>query len=310
METEKDLGALLLFVEIVDAGNLSKAARRLRMSRANVSYRLTQFERHLGHELLRRTNRLVEPTEMGRRLYAHGCIVRDELQAARESITSSDVGLRGRVRLSLPSGYGALVMTPWLFAFKRLYPGIALEVMFDNRVENLLRDEVDVAVRVMPNPPQNLVARQMREIRYIACASAAWARDHAMPTHLEDLRHVPLLTSSASGRKLHLTGFLGEAQHQVLLEPTLISENFLFLRDAVLAGLGVGILPDYVMADDIRTRKAMTCLSQWRLCVFGSRMYMLYMPGNLRAKAMTTFIEFILERAGALSNLAQSPPSA
>jgi len=308
METEKDLGALLLFVEIVDAGNLSEAARRLRMSRANVSYRLTQFERRLGHALLRRTNRLVEPTEIGRRLYAHGCIVRDELHAARESITSSDTGPKGRVRLSLPSGYGFLVMKKWLFAFNHLYPGIALEVTFDNRVENLLRDEVDVAMRIMPDPPQNLIARHMGEIRYIACASAAWAREHAMPTHLEDLQRVPVLTSSAYGRKLLLTGFRDEAPHQILLEPTLISENFLFLRDAVLAGLGVGILPDYLMEDAIGARTVMTCLPQWRLSAFGNHMYMLYMPGRLRAKAMTTFIEFILERAGACPILHGSPP--
>jgi len=297
METEKNLGALLLFVEIVEAGNLSEAARRLRMSRANVSYRLTQFERHIGHALLRRTNRLVEPTEMGRRLYAHGCIVRDELQAARESITASDVEPTGRVRLSLPSGYGFLVMKQWLFAFKHLYPGIALDVTFDNRVENLLRDEVDVAVRVMPDPPQNLVARHLGQISYIACASTAWARDHAAPKHLEDLQRVPLLTSSVSGRKVRLVGFRGTEQHHVLVEPTLMSENFLFLRDAILAGLGVGIVPDYVMGDALGARTAMALLPQWRLSVFGDHMYMLYMPGRLRAKAMTTFIECILERA-------------
>ena len=72
-----DQNALSLFVEIVEAGNLSEAARRLSMSRANVSHRLGQFERNLGQQLLRRTTRRIEPTEIGLRLYAHGRAIRD-----------------------------------------------------------------------------------------------------------------------------------------------------------------------------------------------------------------------------------------
>ncbi|WP_038214719.1 LysR family transcriptional regulator [Xenophilus azovorans] len=292
-----DLNALSLLVEIIEAGNLSEAARRLRMSRANVSHRLGQFERSLGQQLLRRTTRRIEPTEIGLRLYQHGCAIRDELMAARESVTSLGQSLQGRVRLSVPSGYGQLVMSDWLIAFKRTYPGIVLDVMFENRVEDLMREEVDIAVRVMSEPPQNLVARDMGPVHYVACASSAWAREHGMPVALPDLRHVPLITSAVHGRQLRVSAYLGGERHEVLLEPTLISENFLFLRQSILASLGVGIVPDYVFDAELREGEVIAALTEWRLSIFGTHMYMLYMPGRHRTKAITTFIDFMLARA-------------
>ena len=292
-----DLNALSLLVEIVEAGNLSEAARRLHMSRANVSHRLGQFERSLGQQLLRRTTRRIEPTEIGLRLYAHGCAIRDELMAARESVTSLGQSLQGRVRLSVPSGYGQLVMSNWLIAFKRAHPGIVLDVMFENRVEDLMREEVDIAVRVMSEPPQNLVARDMGPVHYVACASSAWVREHGLPAELDDLRHVPLITSAVHGRQLRVSAYLGEERHEVLLEPTLISENFLFLRQSILASLGVGIVPDYVFDAELREGEVVAALTEWRLSIFGTHMYMLYMPGRHRTRAITTFIDFMLERA-------------
>ena len=156
-----DLHALTLLVEILDAGNLSEAARRLKMSRANVSYHLSAFERAVGLQLVRRTTRRIEPTEIGLQLYEHGRKIRNELEAARESVATLGQSLQGRVRLSVPSGYGQMVMSPWLIDFKRAYPGIVLDVAFENRVVDLLRDEVDIAVRVMSDPPDHLVARDM-----------------------------------------------------------------------------------------------------------------------------------------------------
>lgn len=197
-----DVQSLTLLVEILDAGNLSEAARRLKMSRANVSYHLNQLERSIGLQLVRRTTRRVEPTEIGLRLYEHGRTIQSALLAAHESVSTLGQGLQGRVRLSVPSGYGQLVMSAWLIAFKRLYPRIVLDVMFENRVEDLMRDEVDIAVRVMSEPPQNLVARDMGPVSYVACASPGFAATHGMPVLLENLRTVQLITSAVVGRQL------------------------------------------------------------------------------------------------------------
>lgn len=98
-----DTKALTLLVEILDAGNLSEAARRLKMTRANVSYHLTQLERAVGMQLLRRTTRHVEPTEIGLKLYQHGRSIQDELAAAREAVETLGKTPQGRCGSACPA---------------------------------------------------------------------------------------------------------------------------------------------------------------------------------------------------------------
>ncbi|WP_137920852.1 LysR family transcriptional regulator [Hydrogenophaga sp. 2FB] len=288
-----DSNALALFVDIVDAGNLSAAARHLKVTRANISYHLNQLEKSVGLQLMRRTTRRVALTEAGEALYRHGRVIRDEVLAARESASTLGKGLHGSVRLSLPTGFGHMVMSGWLIDFKRQYPGISLEVLFDNRVDDLLREEIDVVVRVMTEPPPHMVATELTQVRYMVCASVDHAREHAMPTEPEALAHVPLITSAVTGRELRVSAYQDALRREVTLHPTLASENFQFLREAILAGLGVGLVPDYVMADDVAQGLAVTALNEWRLSIFGTRMFLLRMPNRYQTLATRTLIDFI-----------------
>jgi DNA-binding transcriptional LysR family regulator len=293
-----DTKSLTLLVEILDAGNLSEAARRLKMTRANVSYHLNQLERSVGMQLVRRTTRHIEATEIGLKLYQHGRSIQDELVAARESVETLGKTPQGRVRLSVPSGYGQFVMTPWLLEFKQAYPDIVLDVLFENSVDDLLRDEVDIAVRIMSEPPQNLVARELGQVRYVACASPAYADAHGLAQRPEDLAQTRIISAAVIGRPLRLSAYYGgQPRQHVVLEPTVISRNYAFLRDAIRAGLGVGVVPDYVVHDDIARGELLPMLSEWRLSIFGRGMYMLYMPNRHHPRAISMMIEFILERA-------------
>ena len=295
-----DLSSLTLLVEIIDAGNLSQAARKLRMTRANVSYHLSQLEKDAGVQLVRRTTRRVEPTEVGRRLYEHGRRVQSEMQAARETVATFGQGLQGRVGLSVPSGFGELVMSSWLIEFKRQFPGIVLDVLFENRAD-VMRDEVDIAVRVMAEPPPSLVARDLGNVRYLACASREYAAEHGVPTGLAQLAAAPVVTAGVVGRQLRLRAYQGGEREDVILEPTLISEHFPFLRKAILAGLGVGIVPDYVVEDEIATGEVVTTLDDYRLSIFGTNLYLLYMPDRHQIRAVRTCIDFLLEKARSLA---------
>lgn len=290
-----DLHSLTLFVEIVDCGNLSQAARKLKMTRANVSYHLAQLEKSVGVQLVRRTTRRVEPTEVGVRLYEHGRNIQNEVLAARESISILGQGLQGRVGISVPSGYGQMVMSDWLIEFKRLYPGIVLDVLFENRADNL-RDEVDIAIRVIQEPPLSLIARSLGNVRYVACASRAFAEQHGLPRTLFELRSAPVITAGAVGRQLRLAAYQGNERHEVMLEPTLISEHFPFLREGILAGLGIGLVPDYVVQDKIATGEVVTALEEYRLSIFGTHLYLLYMPNRHQTRAVRTCIDFLLDK--------------
>jgi len=289
-----DAHTLAFFVDIVDAGNLSLAARNMRCSRANISYHLSRLEKSVGQQLLRRTTRRVELTEVGQRLYRHGRVIRDEVLAAKESIATLGRGLHGAVRLSLPTGFGHLVMSDWLIEFKRRYPDIALDVLFDNRVDDLLRDQVDVSVRVMAEPPEQMVAIELARVRYVVCAASHYADVHGMPGTLDDLRAHPLLTSAVAGRALRVSAYRGEERRELTLAPTLASENFQFLREAILAGLGVGLVPDYVVGTAAASGRIVTALDTWRLSIFGTRLFLLRMPNRYQTLATRTLIDFIV----------------
>lgn len=295
-----DIKSLTLLVEILDGGNLSEAARRLKMTRANVSYHLTQLERSVGLQLVRRTTRHLEATEIGLRLYQHGRSIQDQLAAARESVETLGKTPQGKVRLSVPTGYGQFVMTPWLVEFKRMYPGIVLDVLFENSVEDLLRDEVDLAIRIVPEPPQNLVARPLGQVRYLLCASAGYASRHGLPAQPQELSRLPVISAPVVGRPLRLAAYReGQPRQQVLLEPTVISRNYNFLREATRAGLGLGVLPDYAVNEDLASGRLVQALESWRLSIFGRGMYLLYMPNRHHPRAISALIEFILARAAA-----------
>ncbi len=291
-----DLSALSVLVEILDAGNLSLAARKLKMSRANVSYHLAQLEKAVGVQLVRRTTRRVEPTEVGLRLYAHGRSIVNEMLAAQETIATLGKSLQGRVGLSMPAGYGQVVVTRWLIEFKRLYPGILLEVMFENHVDDLVREDVDVAIRIMTEPPPALVARLLAPMRYVVCASRDYAAAHGMPRQLSELSAVPLITADFIGRQLRVAAYRNGQREEVVPRPTLLSEHMLFLRDAVVAGLGVGLVPDYVVQDLVDQGSLVTALDDYRLSVFGTQMFLLYMPNRYQTSSVRTLIDFILAK--------------
>ena len=293
-----ELSALTLLVDIIDAGNLSQAARKLKMTRANVSYHLSQLEKNVGVQLVRRTTRRVEPTEVGWRLYEHGRTIRNEIVAAQETITNLGQGLQGRVGLSVPSGYGQMVMSDWLVEFKRLYPGIVLDVVFENRIDNV-RDEVDIAIRILPEPPQQMIARELGSVRYLACASQAYVQGRGLPTQLSQLRTLPLITASVMGRHLSLRGYRQGEREEVMLAPTLISDHYPFLREGILAGLGIGLVPDYVVEDVIAKGEVLTALNDYRLSIFGTNMYLLYLPNRHQTRAVRTCIDFLMDKARA-----------
>lgn len=293
-----NLATLSLLVDIIEAGNLSKAATRLGVSRASVSQRLNQLERELGQQLLRRTTRQIEPTELGWKLYEHGRAMRQELLAASESVSSLGQGLQGTVRLSVPSGYGQLAMSSWLTEFMQLHPDVTLEVVFDNDIEDLLEGAVDFAMRVMAEPPASLVARNMGPVHYVACAAPALVREHGMPDSLAQLHQVPLITSNLTGQKLRLAGHRVGRSAELRIKPRLMSANFYFLRDAILQGLGVGVVPDYMVREPLQRGELVQLpFTPGSLDFLSTHKYLLYMPTRYQTRAITTLIDFLLDKA-------------
>lgn len=131
----------------------------------------------------------------------------------------------------------------------------------------------------------------------MVCASSAYAQTHPLPTDPEELRALPVITSKVDGRDQRLTAVRGETRRDIPLRATLASENFSFLRAAVLAGLGVGLVPDYVVSDELAAGRVVLALDDWRLSIYGTRMFLLRMPHRYQTLAVRTLNDFIVARA-------------
>ncbi|XQU71007.1 LysR family transcriptional regulator [Cupriavidus sp. H18C1] len=290
-----DLNALRLFVDIVDAGNLSAAARKLKMTRANVSYRLKALEEELGVQLLRRTTRHVEPTPVGAGLYEHGRNILAEVAAADALITNMGKTLQGHVRLSVPTGLGHALLSPLLVQFKHRYPDITLDVVFDNRIHNLVSEDVEVALRIISTPPDSVVATEIGEVDWVVCASPAYLAAQPAPQTLADLQRHAIVCASPVGQKLKAFGTRAgdDEREQVALEPTLSSENFAFLKEAVLGDVGIGIFPLYAIGRELAAGLVTPVLRDYRISVFGSRLYMLTLPNRYQTMATRCLLTFL-----------------
>ena len=293
-----DLHALSLLVDIIEAGNLSRAAHKLGMSRANVSKRLNQFEKQLGAEMLRRTTRQLEPTELGWQLYEHARNIRHELMAANESLENLGRSLSGTVRLNVPSGYGQHMMSQWFMEFMRLHPRITLDVIFDNSLEDLVKGTVDFSIRVLGDVPSNVVAQRLGAVEYVACAAPALVEVMGKPESLAALKKLPLITSRLTEQKMRLAGHTQPAGQHQPVRPRLMSANFFFLRDAILQGLGVGVVPNYMVAQEIAQGTLVQLpLPAEELAFLSAHMYLLYMPSRYQTKAQATLIAFLRDKS-------------
>ncbi|WP_343593710.1 LysR family transcriptional regulator [Paracidovorax wautersii] len=303
-----DVQGLSLLVDIIEAGNLSRAAAALGTSRANVSQRLNRFERQLGVQLLRRTTRDLVPTEIGLKLYQHGLAMRHEVQAADEAVSGLGRGLQGSVRLSVPSGYGQLRMSAWLNEFMQLHPDIALHVIFNNDIEELVKGAVDFAVRVMAEPPPQLVAHRLGPVGYVACATAGLLDQHGRPTTLDALRQLPLIASSQTSERLRTAGIAGPNQRVPQIRFRLVSANFHCLLGAVSQGLGIGLMPDYMVQAEIDGGVLQPVpLEPGTLDFLATGKFLLHVPDRYQTLAVQTLIGFLIEKEKAQEGQAGVP---
>jgi DNA-binding transcriptional LysR family regulator len=292
-----DLNLVRLFVEIVDARSLSAAARNLGVTRSNISHRLKMLERDTGAQLLRRSTRSLDLTEAGRALYDGGRRMLDELSATRASIDRLGGTLSGRVRISVPTGFGRMFVAPMLLEFMRKHPDISLTVIFNNRIRSLIESRVDVALKLTLAPPQECVARYICPLHWRLFASPDYLQKHGPIEAPSDLQHHTIVASPFSGEtvtlKLMPQGDPYEAQ-TVTLPAILQSTDFPFLMEAVSQGIGIGLMPAYAAhAPGYETLQPL--LPSYHIADMGGALYMLTMPNRYPSPSTRALIDFLCE---------------
>jgi DNA-binding transcriptional LysR family regulator len=236
---------LLAFVRTVDAKALSRAATELRIPRATLGRRVARLEERLGVRLLRRSTRSLALTPAGETFYHHARSILDAISQAEESVRSTDPIVRGDLRVSMPP-ITADSLSELLVDFVGKYPDVRLHVEFSTRLVDLRREGYDVALRATGRLEPGLIARIVSRHKLIAVASPAYLAKHGTPTTLKALRQHRCLTGFVRG-ELPESTWKGR-RGSVRIDPVFSSNQLGLLRDAVLAGTGIAMLPDALVA--------------------------------------------------------------
>jgi DNA-binding transcriptional LysR family regulator len=247
------LSAMATFVRVVDSGSLSKAARVLRVTTAAVSRQLSVLEADVGATLLLRTTRRVAVTEDGRAFYVQAART---LAAAEEALAAVRPGrsLAGPLVVSMPTALGLSPLGRSVPELLRAHPGLRIELRLEDQPVDLIADGVDVAVRAGLTPPDTntLVSHPLTFGPRVVVASPAYLRRRGTPKHPMDLAsHDALVHLHAGAGVGTWTLHSGDRAVTVEVRGPYRANALHAIRDAALSGVGVALLPRFLVAADV-----------------------------------------------------------
>lgn len=275
------LSVMHAFRRIVERGSFARAADDLGVSPALVSREIKLLEESLGTTLLTRTTRSMSLTEAGQRYYEEAIGILDAVTGLERSIREGAGAVRGHLKVNASSSFGQTVIAPMLPAFLEAYPDLRLTLSMDDRVIDMVEGGFDVSIRIRPTMPDSaLVARRIGTIKQ---------RIFAAPAYLE-AAGVPRAPGDIAGHRVigfmladHLTSWTLHGPTGTItvdLDPPVRVGNSLVLRDLLIAGQGIGTLPDFVSNGPETRGELVRVLPDWELpapdifAVTGSRLGM------------------------------------
>lgn len=243
-----DLQGLLCFARVVELGSFTKAAAALQVSKSVVSTKVSALEARLGEPLLMRTTRKVTATDAGSRVYSHA---RQMLEAGAAATAGASDVARGVLRLSAPVTLAQSHLARPIAAFLARHPGVRVELMLDDRFVDLVEERIDLAIRVTTLKDSSLLARRLAWAPIHVCGAPSYFAAHGRPARPEHLLSHNCLRYALvrSEEEWHFQGRSGRIELDVT--GSFATTNGAMLREAVLAGMGLAVLPRFMVADAI-----------------------------------------------------------
>ncbi len=272
-----DLEGWAIFAKVAETGSFAAAAAELGLSTPTVSKAVQRLEARLGERLIHRSSRRFALTESGRVLAVRAARILAEGEAAEAEARASSAVPRGRVRLAAPMSFGLRHVAPVLPEFLLAHPELSIDLRLDDRVIDLIADGIDIAVRIAELPDSSLLARRLCPVRRWVVGGAAYFARHGVPAHPRDLRDHACLSYAyhASGETWHFIApagttagttagaAAGAKAESVTVKGPLTATNGDALVDALEAGLGVALLPDFLIWEAVRDQRLVTVLNEW-----------------------------------------------
>jgi DNA-binding transcriptional LysR family regulator len=292
MADTANLNRLAYFAAVVDTGSFTRAAERLGITKAVVSQQVARLEKELGTTLLIRTTRRVHATEAGQLFYARCLLILREAADAIDEVTEATAKPKGTLRLTAPYDYGTSVIVPVVTAFSARFPACRVELMLSDQRLDLSSGKLDLAVRVGWLKDSNLHARRIGTFRQLLVGGPAFEREIATAVTPEDVAALPFVANTALADPLHWRFARRHSQERTIHARASVSiDSTPAVLGAVLAGAGLSVLPDFLVAEHITAGRLTVALPEWRLPSGG--IYAVYPPSRFRPPKVTAFVDML-----------------
>ena len=297
------LGALRMFVRAVEVGSFSKAASATNAKTSTVSRAIASLEEDLGVSLFHRTTRRVQLTEPGATFYEHARGVLRGLEEARDAASAMEGRPQGLIRLHVPNSFARLHIIPFVPDFLATYPDIRLDISLTDLRVDLLSVGADLAIRIGSLIDSSLLSRKLAPHRRIVCASPAYlGRMPPICEPLDLLQHNCLVyTLQPTDRWFFRHGDEpADAFEQVPVTGTLRADDSEPLRDAAVAGVGVVLLPTWLVGEDIKAGRLRHVLPEWSsmIATKPGGIFGIFPPHRMVPPKVRAFLDFAQKRFG------------
>ena len=244
-----DWDKLRIFHAVADAGSLTHAGDTLHLSQSAVSRQIRALEESLNTTLFHRHARGLILTEQGELLFDAASAMTRRLETAEARIRDSEEEVFGDLRVTTTTGFGSLWLAPRLQHLYDKYPDLRIDLMLEERVLDLPMREADVAIRMKEPSQADLIRRKLMSVRMRLYAVPEYLEKRGVPERLEDLSKHRLICQNVTATQVSAGAQLVKELLTYDITSMLTVNNYFGVLQAVKAGLGVGVLPDYVIED-------------------------------------------------------------
>ena len=287
---------MAMFVRIVEAGSITKAAEQLDIAKSAVSRRLKELETRLGSQLISRTTRQSKLTQLGEQYYQRANSILNEVDALNETASNAPTRIEGTLRMTAPLSFGLTHLNEIIHDYAIQYPDLSFELNFSDRRLDLIEEGYELAIRIGELEDSSYQAKSITPIRFVLCASPDYLLEKGTPTTLEALSAHEFLQYGLS-KKSTLTGTDEQGQKTTAtLNSKIKATNGDFLVDMAVKGHGITYMPTFIAYAALKRGEVVPILQQYQLPAMTA--YALYPKNRFLSQRCRYLIDYIVERFG------------
>jgi len=285
------------FTQVVVAGGFAAAARDMGLSRSAVNKLVISLENELGVQLLHRSTRVVTPTETGLAFYERCVEILASLEEAERSITQLHDEPRGRLRVNAPMSFGTMHLAPTLADFLVQYPDLQVQLTLNDRFIDQIEEGFDVTVRIAkPQVSASLIVHPLVSALRVLCAAPSYLEVRGVPTHPDELRHHSCLHYGQLAVEDQWTLIGADGDYTISVNGVLCSNNGEVLREAAVRGLGITLLPRFIVESELQQGSLQIVLPDYQPPEL--RINVIYPVNRHLSTKIRLLVDFLQERFG------------